>query len=179
MQRLKLDQAGARTGELFEHSLQLGDETVTLGNIATMGIDKERFRPWDTPANRRRLGMRMVYMSVCFLIGILALAVMGFSGGGLLSTPGLVLIVSAILFVLAAWFAVSISLKLRLEQDFFRLRIGTSDARQIDLVDDSRKMLEDIRDAIRRKIDNEDWRTTGRFDLNLDLVELNTPASNN
>ncbi len=175
MERLRLDQEGARTGELFEHSLQLGDDTVTLGNIATMAIGQERFRPWDTPRNRQRLGLWLVCAAACFLIGILALAAMGFSGGSFPSMPGIVLIVASLLFCVAAWFAVRVSLKLRVEQDFFRLRIGTSDGRQIDLVDDSRRMLEDIRDAIRRKIDHEDWRTTGHFDLNRDMVELYTP----
>ncbi len=177
MERLKLDQAGARTGELYQHSLQLGDETVTLGNIATMAIEKERFRPWDTPANRQRLGFRLVYIAACFLAAILALAAMGFAGGGLLSAAGLVFLLAALLLVVLCGFAISLSLKLRIEQDFFRLRIGTSDARQIDLVDDSRGMLEQVRDAIRIKIDNEDWRTTGRFDLNTDSVQLDTPEA--
>lgn len=175
MERLKLDREGARTGELFEHSLQLGDDTVTLGNIATMAVGQEQFRPWDTPRNRQRLGLWLVCAAACVLIGLLALAAMGFSGGGFLSMPGIVLVVSVLLFGLTAWFAVSVALKLRVEQTFFRLRIGTSDGRQIDLVDDSRRMLENIRDAIRRKIDNEDWRTTGHFDLNEDRVELSTP----
>ncbi|NBC20968.1 MAG: hypothetical protein GVY06_08010 [Alphaproteobacteria bacterium] len=177
MERLNLDQAGARTGELYQHSLQLGDETVTLGNIATMAVEQEHFRPWDTPGNRRRLGMRLAYISACFLIGLLALAAMGFSDRGMMSAAGLVFLLSAVLLVVFSGLAASLSLKLRRQQVFYRLRIGTSDARQIDLVDDSRRMLEQVRDAIRRKIDEEDWRTTGHFDLNTDTLHLDTPST--
>ncbi len=177
MDRLKIDQEGARQGELFAHSLQLGDETVTLGNIATMTIEKEAFRPWDTPANRRTLGLYLVALTLVFFVFILALAMIGFSGGSWLSAGGLLALGCCVGFLLLAGASARVALRMRKTSDFFRLKIGAADGRQIALVDDSRPTLEKIRDVIRGKIDDEDWLTTGRFDLNTDTVTLNRPGA--
>lgn len=175
MDRLRLDQAGARRGELFQHSLQMGDDTVTVGNIATMAIERETFQPYQTPGNRRRLGLH-VGLSLTFLfIAAIALAVWFFTPGGLLRASGLIGWLSAILFIVFTVLATRFSLMMKRVETFFRLRIGASDGRQIDLVDNSRPTLEKIRDAIRMKIDSNDYSVTGTFDLDLDEVRLETP----
>lgn len=172
MDRLNIDQAGARHGELFAHSLQLGDDTVTLENIATMSIESERFRPFETPRNRRVLGFHVGMASLSFVIAGVCLIFWAFQGARLFTLFGLASWALALIFVLFSGLALRLALRIRHEQPFFRLRIGAADGRQIDLVDDSRDVLVRIRDTIREKIDNEDAATTGRFDLDRDLVEI-------
>lgn len=172
MDRLTIDQEGARRGELFAHSLQLGNETVTLGNIATMTVEAERFRPYETPRNRRALGLYLGLSGVALIAALIMLGWWGATGGGLLRAAGLIGWALVLGFFLAALFGTRLALKIRQEQDFFRLRIGAADGRQISLVDDSRAMLEQIRDLIRDKIDKEDAATTAVFDLDSDTMQV-------
>ena len=174
MDRLTIDQEGARRGELFAHSLQLGNETVTLGNIATMTIEKERFRPFETPRNRQTLGLHVGLSSIALVIGLVLLIYWAATGGGLFRTAGLIAWALMAGFVVFAIFAARLALRIRHEQDFFRLRIGAADGRQISLVDDSQQMLEQVRDIIRNKIDQEDAKTTAVFDLDLDSMDVRT-----
>ena len=68
-----------------------------------------------------------------------------------------------------------IAIKLKKQEPYFRLLIGTSDGRQIPLVDNNREVLTKIRDVIRHKMDTGDTAVTGDFDLNLDIVNLRLP----
>ena len=176
MDRLTIDQEGARRGELFAHSLQLGNETVTLGNIATMAIEKERFRPFETPRNRQALGLYLGLSAVALVMALIVLGFWGATGGGLLRMSGLIgwLLVAA--FLACAVLGTRLALRIQHEQDFFRLRIGASDGRQISLVDDSQRMLEQVRDIIREKIDTEDATTTAVFDLDQDSMDVRREA---
>jgi hypothetical protein len=85
---------------------------------------------------------------------------------------GVVMLIGAMVCGLRAGM---IAAKLRVKQKYFRLVIGTSDARQIPLVDDNRDVLCKIRDVVRHKMDTDDRTIIGDFDLNLDIVNLKSP----
>lgn len=176
MDRLTIDQEGARHGELFAHSLQLGNETVTLGNIATMAIEKERFRPFETPRNRQALGLYLGLSAVALVMALIVLGIWGATGGGLLRMSGLIGWLLVIAFLVCTVLGTRLALHIRREQNFFRLRIGAADGRQISLVDDNQSMLEQVRDIIREKIDMEDATTTAVFDLDRDSMEVRRDA---
>jgi hypothetical protein len=74
--------------------------------------------------------------------------------------------------------AAMIALKLKKKEPYYRLLIGTSDGRQIPLVDNNRDVLSKIRDVLRHKMDTGDASVTGDFDLNLDIVNLRLPKAN-
>lgn len=172
MDRLTLDQEGARRGELLRHSLQLGDDTVTVDNIATMGIQSETFQPYRTPRNQRRLGLYVGFFSIFLVVAVLTLAWWGLSGAGFLRWSTLWGWGSAIAACAFGYYALKLSFAIKRVEPFFRLRIGASDGRQVDLVDDNKDVLERIRDAIRLKIDTHDYRTVGTFDLDRDQVNI-------
>ena len=176
MQRQTIDQEGARQGEVSAASLQLGDDTIAIRRIATMTVEKHEFFPWDTPANRKT---QSVYATACvgaLFFALVALAIGYLSGKqphavyAVLSGWGLLLVG---LFLGAR--AAMIAMKLKKQEPYYRLLIGTSDGRQIPLVDNNREVLTKIRDVIRHKLDSGDTSITGDFDLNLDIVNLRIP----
>ena len=75
MDRLNLDQTGARHGVLYRHSLQMGDDTVTLENIATMAIEDESFQPYKTSGNRKATGLWTGLALTLFLVSMISFAV--------------------------------------------------------------------------------------------------------
>ena len=141
-----------------------------------MSVERHEFFPWDTPANRKTQSM---YATFC--VGMLFFGLVGFAwwairpaqGDGVIGLmAGVVLMfLGLILGVRAAMIAV----KLKKQEPYFRLLIGTSDGRQIPLVDNNREVLIKIRDVIRHKLDTGDTTVTGDFDLNLDIVNLRLP----
>ncbi|MEQ9506546.1 MAG: hypothetical protein RLO80_09785 [Hyphomonas sp.] len=177
MQRQTIDQEGARQGEVSAASLQLADDTIAIRRIATMSVERHEFLPWDTPSNRKT---QSVYATTCVaflffgLVGIAAWAVLSANPeAGVLS-----LLIGALLMMIGLMLgirAVMIALKLKKQEPYFRLLIGTSDGRQIPLVDNNREVLIKIRDVVRHKMDTGDTTTTGDFDLNLDIVNLRLP----
>ena len=173
MDRLNLDQTGARRGELYRHSLQMGDDTVTLENIATMAIENDQFMPYKTEPNRRSVGLWTGLALVTFLTGSVAFAIVA-GGGGLVSVAGLIGVLSLLACLAGAWFAIRLMMAMNKVENFYRLRIGASDGRQLTLVDDNRGVLERIRDTIRAKIDADDYETEGVFDLDADSLTLNS-----
>jgi hypothetical protein len=146
---------------------------VTLENVATMAIEDESFQPYKTPKNRQATGLWTGLALILFLVSMIAFAVTA-GGGGLVSVAGLIAIVSLIVCLVSAWFAIRLVLAMNRVEDFHRLRIGASDGRQLTLVDDNRTVLENIRDTIRNKIDTNDFETEGVFDLDTDTVKLST-----
>lgn len=176
MDRQTLDMEGARQGEVSAASLQLADDTIAIRRIATMSIERHEFAPWDTPRNRKTQG---VYATLCvslLFIGLLALGWWALRPGqedavfGLFPGIGMLLI-GVLLGVRAAMIAVM----LKRREPYYRLLIGTSDGRQIPLVDNNRDVLVQIRDVVRHKLDTGDTAVTGDFDLNLDRVNLRLP----
>ncbi|MEM6665482.1 MAG: hypothetical protein AAF638_03675 [Pseudomonadota bacterium] len=169
---MTLDQEGARRGELLRHSLQLGDDTVTVNNIATMGIQSEQFQPYRTTRNRRHLSLHVGFFSIFLVVAVLVLAWWGMTGAGLFRWSTLWGWGSAIAAFTFGVFALRLNVAMDRVEPFFRLRIGASDGRHIDLVDDNKDVLERIRDAVRLKIDTQDYRTVGTFDLDRDVVNI-------
>lgn len=173
MDRQTLDMEGARQGEISSASLQLADDTIAIRRIATMSVERHEFAPWDTPANRRT---QSVYASLCVFFLFSGLVSLGWwalrpgqADGGVAFLAGLAgLVIGSILGLRAAMIAV----KLKRREPYFRLLIGTSDGRQIPLVDNNRTMLVKIRDIVRHKLDTGDAGVTGEFDLNLDILSL-------
>ena len=176
LDRQTLDMTGARTGEIFEHTLQFGDETVTLANIATMAVETDEFQPFDMPGNRSRQRLALVAASFAFIAGVLTGAWWALSGAGWLSPIAGSTIGLFLLFVLLTGRGLYLSHKIRKVQPYYRLRIGASDGHTVYLVDDNRTVLEEVRDAIRRKIDMNDHTITARFDLNADTVSVDPDA---
>jgi hypothetical protein len=178
MKRQTIDQEGARRGEVSAASLQLDDnDTIAIRRIATMSVETHMFFPWDTPETRQS---QSVYATLCvtaLFFGLLGLAVWALWGDsptaiiGLLVGCGLML-----LGLLLGIRAAMIAFKLKEKHPFYKLIIGTSDARQIALVDNNREVLIKIRDVIRHKMDTGDTGITGDFDLNLDVVNLRMPG---
>ncbi len=175
MERLSLDRQGARRGDLLAASLQLGDDTIAIQRIATMSIQDLRFQPWLTPGNQR---LQSLYSTgfVAALFG--AMATLGWY---LLAGPGNNQLIalgigaaSVLGLILFGLQAVRIALKMRQQQPYFQLLIGTSDGRTSRLVDNNRHVLEEIRDIVRNKMDTGEKEITGTFDLELDRVELDT-----
>lgn len=177
MQRQTIDQEGARQGEVSAASLQLGDDTIAIRRIATMSVEKHDFLPWDTPANQQT---QSVYATAC--VGCLFFGLIGFAAWFILSAnPGagfMSLLTGALLTLFGLFLgmrAAALAMKLRKREPYYRLLIGTSDGRQIPLVDNNREVLTKIRDVIRHKLDSGDTTITGDFDLNLDIVNLRLP----
>lgn len=177
MQRQTIDEEGARQGEVSAASLQLGDDTIAIRRIATMSVERHEFFPWDTPANRKT---QSVYATACVgflffgLVGVAAWAVMsGNPEAGVLAlmTGAFLMLVGLFLGTRAAM----IAMRLKKKEPYYRLLIGTSDGRQIPLVDNNREVLVKIRDVIRHKMDTSDTTVTGDFDLNIDSVNLRLP----
>jgi hypothetical protein len=177
MERQTIDQEGARQGEVSAASLQLADDTIAIRRIATMSVERHEFFPWDTPANRK---IQSVYATCCvgaLFFGLAGFAVWALSSGapdiGVMALfIGIALmVIGLILGVRAAM----IAMKLKKKEPYFRLLIGTSDGRQIPLVDNNRDVLIKIRDVVRHKMDTGDTSVTGDFDLNLDIVNLRLP----
>lgn len=173
MDRQTLDMEGARQGEISSASLQLGDDTIAIRRIATMSVERHEFAPWDTPANRR---IQSVYASLCVFFLFSGLVSLGWwalrpgqADGGLAFLAGLFSLgIGSVLGLRAAM----IAMRLKRREPYFRLLIGTSDGRQIPLVDTNRTMLVKIRDIVRHKLDTGDVGVTGDFDLNLDILNL-------
>ncbi|MDP1554742.1 MAG: hypothetical protein Q8L84_04710 [Hyphomonas sp.] len=177
MQRQTIDEEGARQGEVSAASLQLGDDTIAIRRIATMSVERHEFFPWDTPANRKT---QSVYATAC--VGFLFFGLVGIAAWAVLSgnpEAGVVsLLIGAVLMLLGLFLGVRaamIAMKLKKQEPYYRLLIGTSDGRQIPLVDNNRDVLIKIRDVVRHKMDTGDTVTTGDFDLNLDSVNLRLP----
>ncbi|MFN3912907.1 hypothetical protein, partial [Hyphomonas sp.] len=177
MQRQTIDEEGARQGEVSAASLQLGDDTIAIRRIATMSVERHEFFPWDTPANRKT---QSVYATAC--VGFLFFGLVGLAGWAVMSgnpeAGVLALMTGAVLMLAGLLFGVRaamIAVKLKKQEPYFRLLIGTSDGRQIPLVDNNRDVLIKIRDVVRHKMDTGDVTVTGDFDLNLDSVNLRLP----
>lgn len=178
MDRQTLDMEGARQGEVSAASLQMGDDTIAIRRIATMSIERHEFAPWDTPRNRKT---QSVYATLCvsfLFFGLLGLGWWAARPGrddaifGLF--PGIALLVLGVLLGIRA---AMIAVMLKKREPYYRLLIGTSDARQIPLVDNNRDVLVKIRDVVRHKMDTGDTSITGDFDLNLDIVNLRLPKA--
>lgn len=177
MKRQTIDQEGARQGEVSAQSLQLGNDTIAIRRIATMTVEKHDFFPWDTPANRTT---QSIYATSC--VGFLFFGLVGFAAWAVMSgnpeASGLSFFAGVILLFLGLLLgirAMMIAMKLKKMEPYYRLLIGTSDGRQIPLVDNNREMLIKIRDVVRHKMDTADVNVTGDFDLNLDIVNLRLP----
>lgn len=176
MDRQTLDMEGARQGELSAASLQMGDDTIAIQRIATMSVESMDFLPWDTPANRKVQSLYASFFVLNLFFGILALAWGGLFPAQPSST--LALIIGGALTLLALILgirAVMIAFRLKKQEYYHRLVIGTSDGRQIPLVDNNREVLCKIRDVVRHKMDTDDREITGDFDLDLDIVNLKLP----
>lgn len=179
MQRQTIDQEGARQGEVSAASLQLGDDTIAIRRIATMSVERHEFFPWDTPANRKT---QSVYATSC--VGFLFFGLVGFAACAVMSgnpeAGVMALMIGAFLMLVGLFLgtrAAMIAMKLKKKEPYYRLLIGTSDGRQIPLVDNNREVLIKIRDVIRHKMDTGDATVTGDFDLNIDSVNLRLPRS--
>lgn len=176
MDRQTLDMEGARQGEVSAASLQMGDDTIAIRRIATMSVERHEFAPWDTPRNRKT---QSVYATLCvslLFFGLLGLGWWALRPGqgdgaiGLFAGIGM-LFLGVLLGIRAAMIAVM----LKKREPYYRLLIGTSDGRQIPLVDNNRDVLVKIRDVVRHKMDTGDATIIGDFDLNLDVVNLRLP----
>ena len=180
MDRQTLDMEGARQGEISAASLQMGDDTIAIQRIATMTVEGNEFFPWDTPNNRatqKAYATAFVTLMFFALLGIGWWAVLpGRPASVVILFIGGVSLLGAMACGLRAGI---IAAKLRHRQKYFRLVIGTSDARQIPLVDDNREVLCKIRDVVRHKMDTDDRTITGDFDLNQDIVNLKSPKGPN
>ena len=176
MDRQTLDMEGARQGEISAASLQMGDDTIAIQRIATMTVEANDFFPWDTPKNRvTQKGYATAFVSLMFfaLLGIGWWAVFQKEASSLaVLFVGVLLLIGAMACGLRAGM---VAAKMRHRQKYYRLVIGTSDGRQIPLVDDNRDVLCKIRDVVRHKMDTDDRTIKGNFDLNLDIVNLKSP----
>lgn len=177
MKRQTIDEEGARLGEVSAASLQLGDDTIAIRRIATMSVERHEFFPWDTPENRKT---QSVYATMC--VALLFFGLVGLVGwlvlSGNPSASVMSLFIGIALMVLGLVLgvrAMMIAMRLKEKHPYFRLVIGTSDGRQIPLVDNNREVLIKIRDVVRHKLDTGDTSVTGDFDLNLDIVNLRLP----
>ena len=175
MDRQTLDMEGARRGELSAASLQLGDDTIAIQAVATMSVETQKFFPWDTEANQQAQKINASLFVGGMFIAIMALAAWGMFVD---SQIGLIcLVIGAPLALISMYWgyrAVRIATRMKHEQPYFRLTIGTSDGRQIPLVDDNKDVLIRIRDTIRVKMDTGDRSIVGDFDLNLDRVDFDS-----
>lgn len=176
MQRQTIDQEGARQGEVSAASLQLGNDTIAIRRIATMSVERHEFFPWDTPENQQT---QKLYATLC--VGMLFFGLVGFAwwairpardDGAIGLLVGIALMLIGLIFGVRA---AMIAMKLKRKEPYFRLLIGTSDGRQIPLVDNNREVLTKIRDVVRYKLDTGDTSVVGDFDLNLDIVNLRLP----
>jgi hypothetical protein len=178
VERSTLDQEGARRGEISAASLQLQDDTIAIRRIATMSIESHEFKPWDGPRNRQAQKLWATFSVALVFFGLLGLAgwalMPGQETGVIALGLGLILmLIGLALGTRAIWMAMRMARKV----PYHRLLIGTSDGRQIRLVDDNREVLTKIRDAVRYKLDTGDAELTGDFDLNLDIVNVRLPKA--
>lgn len=178
MDRQTLDMEGSRRGEISSASLQLGDDTIAIQCIATMSVESMEFAPWDTPANRRAKSIHASLFVINLFFGLLALAWGGLFPGsnGSIVALGIGALLGLIALVLGIR-AVMIARRMKMRQPYYRLVIGASDGRRIPLVDNNHDVLRQIRDVVRHKMDTGDREIQGDFDLDLDIVNLRTPAA--
>ena len=178
MDRQTLDMEGARQGEISAASIQMGDDTIAIRRIATMSIESIEFAPWDMPRNRKSQSLHATLCVANLFFGIVGLAWWFLVPG---RQSGLVaLFVGGVLMLLGVFLgirAAMIAMKIKKREPYYRLTIGTSDGRQIPVVDDNRDVLVKLRDVVRHKMDTGDTETVGEFDLNLDIVDLKLPKS--
>lgn len=178
MDRQTLDMEGARQGEISAASLQMGDDTIAIRRIATMSIESIEFAPWDMPRNRKSQRLHATLCVANLFFGLVSLAWWFLVPG---RQSGLVaLFIGGALILLGVFLgirATMIAMKIRKREPYYRLTIGTSDGRQIPVVDNNRDVLVKIRDVVRHKMDTGDTETIGEFDLNLDIVDLKLPKS--
>jgi hypothetical protein len=176
MQRQTIDQEGARQGEVSAGSLQLGNDTIAIRRIATMSVERHEFFPWDTPENQQT---QKLHATLC--VGMLFFGLVGLAwwairpardDGAIGLLAGIALMLIGLMFGVRA---AMIAMQLKRKEPYFRLLIGTSDGRQIPLVDNNREVLTKIRDVVRHKLDTGDTSVVGDFDLNLDIVNLRLP----
>lgn len=176
MDRQTLDMEGARHGEISSASLQMGDDTIAIRRIATMSIELMEFAPWDMPRNRKSQSLHATLCVANLFFGLVALAWWMLTPG---QQSGLVaLFVGGVLLLLSLFLgmrAAMIAAKVKRREPYHRLTIGTSDGRQIPIVDDNRDVLVRIRNVVRHKMDTGDTETVGEFDLDLDIVDLKMP----
>ena len=136
-----------------------------------MSVERHEFFPWDTPENRKTqsvyatLCVALLFFGLVGLVGWLVLSgqsvcerdvdVCGHRTDGAWPGPGVR--------------AMMIAMRLK-EKHYFRLVIGTSDGRQIPLVDNNREVL--IQDPRRcpPQARYRRYQRDRRFDLNLDIV---------
>ncbi len=173
MDRQTLDMEGARQGELSAASLQLGNDTIAIQRIATMSVEQQMFAPWDTPRNRQTQRIYATTFVGCLFFALVGLAWWQFAPA--YGTKMTALSIGGILFLLSMFLglrAAVIAWMLNKQEPYYRLTIGTSDSRQIPVVDNNRAVLIKIRDAVRHKMDTGDLEVVGDFDLNLDIVNL-------
>ena len=178
MDRQTLDTEGARHGEISAASLQMGDDTIAIRRIATMSIESIEFAPWDMPRNRKSQSLHATLCIANLFFGLAGLAWWFLMPGH--SSSVMALFVGGVLILLAVFLgirAAMIAMKIKKREPYYRLTIGTSDGRQIPVVDDNRDVLVKIRDIVRHKMDTGDSETVGEFDLNLDIVDLKLPKS--
>tara|TARA_R110001599_G_scaffold9530_7_gene47266 strand:- start:1446 stop:2096 length:651 start_codon:yes stop_codon:yes gene_type:complete len=178
MDRQTLDTEGARHGEISAASLQMGDDTIAIRRIATMSIESIEFAPWDMPRNRKSQSLHATLCIANLFFGLAGLAWWFLMPGH--SSSVMALFVGGVLILLAVFLgirAAMIAMKIKKREPYYRLTIGTSDGRQIPVVDDNRDVLVKIRDIVRHKMDTGDAKTVGEFDLNLDIVDLKLPRS--
>lgn len=178
MDRQTLDMEGARQGEISAASLQMGDDTIAIRRIATMSIESIAFAPWDMPRNRKSQSLHASLCIANLFFGLVGLAWWLLvparqSGLAALLVGGILILLGVFLGIRAAMFA----RKIKKREPYYRLTIGTSDGRQIPIVDGNRDVLVKIRDVVRFKMDTGDTETLGEFDLNLDIVDLKLPKS--
>lgn len=177
MDRQTLDMEGARQGEISAASLQIGNHTIAIQRIATMSVESHEFAAWDTPSNRASQNLCATGSMACGffgLIGVAWFALRSYQADAILSVAigGGLLLFAAMLGLRA----LVMSSKIKKKEPYYRLSIGTSDGRQIPLVDNNRDALLRLRDVIRHKLDTNDTELTGDFDLNLDIVNIKAPA---
>ncbi len=180
MDRQTLDKEGARQGEVSALSLQMGNDTIAIGRIATMTVEQHQFTPWDTPRNRQTQSLLATCAIATLFIGLVGFAIWKL----VLTKPGslpLGLIIGVLFCLLAAFLglqAMLMAIKMRKVEPYYRLVIGTSDGRKIPLVDNHREVLAKLRDVVRHKMDTGDRSITGTFDLNLDIFNFTPIAVN-
>jgi hypothetical protein len=178
MDRQTLDMEGARQGEISAASLQMGDDTIAVRRIATMSIESIEFAPWDMPRNRKSQSLHATLCVANLFFGLVGLAWWFLMPGRQSSLVAL--FVGGVLMLLGVFLgirAAMIAMKIKKREPYYRLTIGTSDGRQIPIVDNNRDVLVKIRDVVRHKMDTGDAETVGEFDLNLDIVDLKLPKS--
>ena len=156
---------GPRSGALFEGTLQIGDDTIALSNLASLSLDEVERRP------------RTLILSLAAAVFLILAA--GFAATFAAAPDRFDFnptIPAAVVLFCALGAGGALHLKSRLAYTFHELSFGASDGSRIVIRSERKTTLVRIADVVREKLDHAHSPLVARFNLAEDEVRIERGA---